>query len=101
MNLSDDVLLHNVPKRYHKGFAKQILYSVTVELNGAIWAVRKKGLTPARVHLCPICSARFCAEQNRGNPRIDQGPTEYLGVPIVYRSDKVAFGVWVEPTEQP
>lgn len=94
---NDDDLLPYIPEKYKKGFAKMVLYSVTVEINGHIGILKKQKLEPYRIHLCPICSVRFCYEQNARNIRIDEGPKEYLGIPIVYRSTKIEFGVWVEP----
>lgn len=97
--LTDEYLLPYIPKRYRKSFARLTLLSVTVEIHGHIGKLKKQKLKPGRIHLCPICSVRFCYEQNKKNPRIDQGPKEYLGLPIVYRSSAIRFGVWVEPIE--
>ncbi len=74
-----------------------VLNSVTVEIHRQIGALKRQGLKPAKIHLCRVCSVRFAYEQNRRNPNINQAPRAYLGLPIVYRSPRIAAGVWVEP----
>lgn len=92
----DDDLLPLVPQRYKNGFAERILLSVTVEIHRQIGEIKRAGRKPTRIHLCPVCSIRFCYEHWVPEMRPDKGPKEYLGLPIIYRSDKLTFGVWVE-----
>ena len=81
----DDELLPCVPERYKKGPMARILHSVTVEIHSQIGDLKRQKKKPTAIRLGPACSVRFCYEQNKRNIRIDQGPKEFRGLPIVYR----------------
>ncbi len=95
----DDELLPYIPERYKKGFMRKILLSVTVEIHRQIGELKKQKKKPSKIFLGPVCSVRFCYEQNHRNIRIEEGPKSYLDMPITYRHQEE--GVFVLPAEEP
>lgn len=90
-------LLSWVPERYKRKNSpmRRILLSVTNEIHRQIGELKRQKKKPAFIKLGPVCSVRFCYEQNRGNIRISDGPREYLEMPVKYRYHRE--GVFVLP----
>ncbi|MCL5292553.1 MAG: hypothetical protein M1548_08520 [Actinobacteria bacterium] len=71
-------------------------YSITCEIHGQIGDLRRKKFTPKCIRLGPAASARFAREHWAQS--IEEGPKEYLGLPVLYRDPKLS-GVFVEHEE--
>ncbi len=80
-------LLPYIPERYKNPASpmRVVLLSVTTEIHRQIGALERQKKKPAVIKLGPVCSVRFCYEQNGRDIRIERGPKEYLGLPVRYR----------------
>ena len=96
MLYEDFDLLPFIPERYKRKNSPMriILLSVNNEIHRQIGLLKKQKKKPAIIRLGPVCSVRFCYEMNQCNIRIEDGPREYLGIPIRYRYPRE--GVYVK-----
>ena len=85
------------PSWARRGFAGQIYWSVTCEINWQIAQLRKRGLEPALVRLGSAASAVYAREHRA--QRVSQAPAYHDGyrcrVPIRYQDPHLS-GVAVE-----